>query len=386
MLADGVLDLSKTEPGKTCAIPLPQSWLQLRSFGSDECWATVSFTLKSGRAWADKGHEIAWFQQFLNGVASPASRPHSIPKELPEITVKSSPRTFSITGKDFSISFDRGFGRLDAWCHRGQRILAPQDRSSSSANCRVGFWRPPTDNDDAWQTKQWKHWGLDNLTVQNRSIKLFTTSSCEVMVKSVSYISPPILAWGFLVDTEYRIRGDGSLHIKVHIKPEGSCPATLPRIGWEFKLPITFDHAAWFGLGSGESYHDKKSAQKVGIYRASIDDLHTPYEVPQENGNRMDTRWLEILDAGGVGFKATMKGSQRTPDMFHFAASRYSARELERARHAPDLKKDDAVHLRLDLDVAGVGTGACGPATNQEDLVKCEEAEFEIYLEPVLGS
>ncbi len=80
-----------------------------------------------------------------------------------------------------------------------------------------------------------------------------------------------------------------------------------------------------------------------------------------------------------------MRGGNRTPGLFHFAASRYSAREVERVRHAPELKKDSVVHLRLDLDVAGVGTGACGPATKEEDLVKCEEVEFEIFLEPVFG-
>jgi hypothetical protein len=98
----------------------------------------------------------------------------------------------------------------------------------------------------------------------------------------------------------------------------------------------------------------------------------------------METRWLKMLDARGVGFKATLKGGSKTPDLFHFAASRYSAEELERAKHGPELKRDDVVHLRLDVDVSGVGTGACGPSTKETDLVKCEELAFEVWLEPVL--
>jgi len=300
---------------------------------------------------------------------------------IPKLSSTISSRSFKVRGDDFSLEFDRSFGHLKSWTHGGCELLHHDVESSSPF--QLGFWRPPTDNDASWQTATWKHWGLDSLTVQNRSFEFYRISDGEVQVTSTAYISPPILAWGFLVETTYQVLGNGHVIVKVHMMPKGAFPTNLPRAGWDIKLSKSLDRAEWFGLGPGESYNDKKSAQKVGIYRASAEELHTPYDIPQENGNRVDTRWVKILNTRGVGFKASLSGSKRSPGLFQWAASRYPALELERTKHEAELEKDDKIHFRLDVDVAGVGTGACGPGTNEVDKVKCEEMEFEIRLQPV---
>ena len=46
----------------------------------------------------------------------------------------------------------------------------------------------------------------------------------------------------------------------------------------------------WQGLGPSKAYPDKRSASRIGVW--SIDpvaELQTPYEGPQENGNRIAT-------------------------------------------------------------------------------------------------
>jgi beta-galactosidase len=42
-----------------------------------------------------------------------------------------------------------------------------------------------------------------------------------------------------------------------------------------------------------------------------------------------------------------------------------------------------ATVLRLDAKVAGVGTGACGPAVREDLLVKTEEMKFGFVLEAI---
>ncbi|KAK9248425.1 galactose mutarotase-like domain-containing protein [Lipomyces tetrasporus] len=83
-------------------------------------------------------------------------------------------------------------------------------------------------------------------------------------------------------------------------------PKDLRHIGWEFS--IAKDVAAegngivsWFGKGPGESYPDKCDAARVGIFEKAIKDLDTMYEVPQENGNRMGTRWAYIRSSASRG-------------------------------------------------------------------------------------
>lgn len=87
----------------------------------------------------------------------------------------------------------------------------------------------------------------------------------------------------------------------MHLKPHGPIPADLPRIRLDVRLVDELDNTLWFGLGPGEAYADKKRAQKVGIYNATTAELHTPYEVPQKGGNRMETWWLRVHDSRGWG-------------------------------------------------------------------------------------
>ncbi|KIX07814.1 uncharacterized protein Z518_02468 [Rhinocladiella mackenziei CBS 650.93] len=395
LLAAGELEMGNIKPGHIGTIALPQTALQYRSYARSQCWIIVTFTLKNSCAWADVGHEVAWFQHQLNEKTSlPFLRNLDFNQVgTSRLTMSTCRQSLTVHGEDFSITFDQSYGHISSWVSKGVELLHHPQRSSLESPFQLGFWRPPTDNDAAWQTGTWKHWGLHRLTTQKRSLDIHRASNGDMQLKAVTYTSPPMLAWGFHVETIYSVSGhDGAVSIKTHIKPKGPSPKNLPRVGWDIQLSkkAGFDHAIWFGLGPGESYRDKKSAQKVGIYCASLDDLHTPYEVPQENGNRMDTRWVKILDQRAHGVRATMRtGVDATArkssagSLFHFAVSRYSAAELERARHAPELVEGDAVYLRLDADVSGVGTAACGPGIKDEDLVKCEDYEFELLLEPV---
>lgn len=248
-----------------------------------------------------------------------------------------------------------------------------------------GFWRAPTDNDVPEMLPYWNRFGVDALTSQLRSCT-FTqdASTSSIRIETHTYVAPPILAWGFHINTTYTVLPTGSLSITYKMKPEGAHPTVIPRIGLNVNLTRRLDTATWNGPGPGESYPDKKSSQALGIYTLPIEALQTPYEVPQENGNRVDTRWVELCDIGGSGVRAsaieTQAGSGKT---FCWAASRHSAEELTRAKHPCDLKEENATLWRVDYEVAGVGSAACGPRVAPEHEVECRELEFGFKFEAI---
>ena len=158
-------------------------------------------------------------------------------------------------------------------------------------------------------------------------------------------------------------------------------------MGLDLYLADSLDNATWFGRGPGESYADKKESQKMGLYKADTAQLHTPYEVPQEGGNRLDTRWLRMADGRGWGLKAirtvkTTDSDELQSAPFQWVASRYSAQMIEDAKHPCDLVTEQAVRLRLDVASAGVGTGACGPRALEQYQVPCEESVISFCLQP----
>jgi beta-galactosidase len=207
----------------------------------------------------------------------------------------------------------------------------------------------------------------------------------RIRITTESWLGPPVLAWGFVATTIYTITGAGHLLVSVHLKPKGSMPADLPRMGLDLRLADTFDNAKWHGLGPGESYADKKRSQKMGIYKATMEQLHTPYEVPQEGGNRSDTRWLQLSDNRGWGIKVSRSSVDTDKDTgttFQWVASRYSAKQIETAKHPCDLVPGKTVLVRIDAECSGVGTGACGPTTLEKYLVPCEERKFQFEFAP----
>lgn len=363
----------KVAPGKKCAITLPNSPAQTHI--QSERWLTITFHLKTSTAWADAGHELAWMQfAFPNPIQSVVP---STLSSTSNIDVATSQTRLVVNGSDFSFVFDRTRGCLTQWKSTSSINAEPKQVLISSI--LPGIWRAPTDNDVPRDLKYYRRFGVDAMTSQLRSLDV-KNSSNNVKVTCTTFLSPPILNWGFETTTTYLISSSGTLSVKVNLKPSGSMPKTLPRVGIDLRLRDSLDQAEWFGIGPGEAYADKRSSQKLGIYSATVDELHTSYDVPQENGNRMDTRWVKMTDVFGAGVKATPVGN---PKAFQWAAGRHSPFVLENARHPSDLVKENEVLWRLDAEAAGVGSAACGPGIKEEFQVKCDEKEFEFHFERV---
>lgn len=386
VVAAGTLDIPDIQPGKTGTLPLPP--VPPRKGESSEQWLTVTFTTKHASAWSDANYEIAWFQHRLG---SSPSVDRIAPTTTFPVTLTSTKAQHTITGTDFTISFSRTTGSLTAWRIHQQDILSP-----SSPALTPSFWRPPTDNDIPHDLGEWRRYGLDTLTstLRQQTVKQVNDSTIEIVTDA--FLSPPILAWGFQTTTTYRITGDGALTVHSHIRPTGAKPKDLPRVGFDLYLADRLDKTAWFGLGPGEAYADKRNSQKVGVYSATTAELHTPYEVPQEGGNRMDTRWLRLGDERGWGLRVirdtTGSGSSSataspsgSDGLFQWLATRYSPEDIEKAAHANELVPDSQVRVRLDVASCGVGTGACGPTTLDKYRVPCEETEFGFRIEPFIG-
>ncbi|KAL3463530.1 glycosyl hydrolases family 2, TIM barrel domain-containing protein [Aspergillus heterothallicus] len=375
----GALDLPEIKAGQTGQVKFPRSFFYKKTPGT-ETWLTVTFSTKHSSAWSEAGYEIAWFQHRLD-FADIAAAP-SLKVGFP-VTTKETKSHYIITGTDFSFTFSRTTGNLTSWLAQGRKLLA----ETVNGTLTPGFWRPPTDNDIPYDLGEWRRYGLDTLTSSLRSINLTQLDASTIEIKTTSFISPPILAWGYETATTYRITGEGALSVHTKLKPTGSKPKDVPRVGLDLILDDNLDTAAWFGLGPGEAYADKKRSQKTGVYKATTAELHTPYEVPQEGGNRMETRWLRVGDGRGWGVKVTRESS--SPDgsedtLFDWVATRYSAEAFEKAKHANELVAEKQVRVRLDVQTCGVGTGACGPITLDKYRVPCEEREFGFRLESVL--
>ncbi|TDD30586.1 DUF4981 domain-containing protein [Kribbella turkmenica] len=320
-----------------------------------ERWLTVRAVLAKDQPWAAAGHEVAWAQFQLVAAASPEQS--AVPGAV-------------VSRGDL---LEVGGGEFDVRTGRLRRLFGmPVDWP------RLDLWRAPTDNDNGQggknsATVEWRAAGLDRLKHRVDAVE----AGQELVVRS--RVAPDGLGSAVAVTYTWRAVADG-LRLTVHVVPEGEWQGTAitprcgswPRLGVRMAVPAAVQNVRWFGGGPGEAYADSREAARVGRYACTVDELQTPYVVPQENGSRIDVRWAELTDAEGNGLR--VEGAP----YFQLTARRWTTEELERARHRSDLVPGDRVHLNLDLAQHGLGSASCGPAATADHTLEVAERTFTL--------
>jgi beta-galactosidase len=183
--------------------------------------------------------------------------------------------------------------------------------------------------------------------------------------------APPARRSG--VVTRYSWTADSSgLTATIQVEPQGEWPIAVPRLGFALELAREVDTVEWFG-GDREAYADSRSGSVVGRYTASLEDLHTPYARPQENGQRLDVDWA-VLSGPGASLRIS---GQPT---FGLTVSRYSTRQLTEALHEGQLEPENNVFVHVDLGQNGLGTASCGPGVQPAYELWMRPSTFTLHL------
>jgi beta-galactosidase len=146
-----------------------------------------------------------------------------------------------------------------------------------------------------------------------------------------------------------------------------------------------FDKIQWFGRGPHESYWDRKSGARVGLWTGTVWDQYHPYIRPQENGNRTDVRWLSLTNAEGHGLLVV---GDPTLDFsaHHFLPEDFDPGPQKRQRHTIDLERRDLVTLNLDYRQMGVGGDTSwGARPHPQYTLPAREYDYRFRLRPYSG-
>jgi beta-galactosidase len=160
------------------------------------------------------------------------------------------------------------------------------------------------------------------------------------------------------------------------VTPDGGWTLPLPRLGLRMALPGEFEYVEWFGLGPGEAYRDSRRAARMGRFRATVDELQTPYVFPQENGNRADVRWLTLRNGTGAGLAVTGE------PVIDITARRWTSEALDAARHPIDLQPEERIWLNLDYGQNGLGSASCGPGVLPAHQLPAVRSTFTVTFRP----
>ncbi len=332
------LDIAPREE-KDYSIPMPKIDAQ----PGVEYWLNVSFALKHETPWAPMGHEIGWDQFKL-----PLSKPKAEDKPaIAALEVKDDDETATISGKGFSVRFDKKAGVLAEYRYHGVTVL---ERGPVP-----DFWRAPTNNDRG----AWKVFRASAVANKSLDIELWREAGPRWDVKEVrvdkvdaSTVKIAVRAGlpvvGAAYAMTYTVHGDGTIQVECSYKPGTEKLAMMPRFGTELVVAPGFENIAWYGRGPKETLVDR-AFERIGVYRSTVDKEWVEYMRPQENGNKTDVRWVKLTNAAGVGIVAT--GSAP----LNVTARHYTKTDMERAGYTFQMKRHPEMYLNLDGAQMGAG-------------------------------
>ena len=298
---------------------------------------TVSFWLKEDMSWADAGHEVAFGQKIYKKI--PAFHASEKP-----IRVVHGKVNIGVKGEDFDCLFSMLSGGLVSYRYAGKEMIEKIPMPN--------FWRAPVDNDNgSMAPARYAQWKIASMYISHRNGGMFDNVPTKVEEKdntvtvTYTYFMPTTPAGKCQVS--YTVFGDGTIETKLMYDPVEGLP-DMPEFGMMFQFNADYDNLTWYGMGSEETYADRRHGAKLGIYSNKVADNMAKYLVPQECGNKVGVRYARIADAKG-------RGMMFEGDELSFSALPYTPHELENAAHVYELPQVHHTIVRVALAQMGVG-------------------------------
>jgi beta-galactosidase len=338
-LAEGTLALA-LPPGASREVVVPIG--RHAAMPGAERRLLLSFRLSRDATWGKAGHEVAWEQIDVTprAAARPSARSVSTP-----LAQRDEGDAVTVEGRGFSYRFDKTLGTLSSLKVDGRELLVRGPLPS--------VWRAPIWNETEtdWGPKpivnQWRDAGLDRLRhVVSRFDVSRAGESVRVTVESTARGEGGTASFENRV--VFTVSPDGEIRIEHGLRPSGPMPAWLPRVGLQLKVAKDLRRFSWYGRGPFETYPDRKTGGKVGVYSGAVGEQYEPHLVPQDYGNKTDVRWAALSD-GEVGL--LVAGGEP----LNVSAQVHDTDALARALYPPQVREDEAVTLNLDHRVTGVG-------------------------------
>ena len=370
-IMDGTLPTPNLSPGERGSVTVPYEYDRLTK--GKEYVVRLSFVLKKDTLWANRGFELAWDQAVLTSlldqpIKQDGSQDGPSANRKPLVTLRST-EGVEVTGNGFKVVLDTQ-GNLSSYEVGGRALI--------SSPLKPNFWRAPTDNDNGnkMRNRLGAAWADTGSNLQGVTVVEERLSNGAIRLTAKARLKDN----ESLLTRNYTIGETGEVLVEAAFI-RGKIREELPRFGMQMQLPGQFDTISWYGRGPLETYWDRKTGGKLGIFSGNIMSQIHHYVRPQENGNKTDVRWIAFTDADGTGLLA------RGLPLIEASAWPYDQADLEAATHDYQLPHRGEITVNLDFRQMGVGgDDSWGAMTHREYQLTQNQYSYTFLLTPYQGT
>ncbi|WP_195985545.1 glycoside hydrolase family 2 TIM barrel-domain containing protein [Clostridium sp. D33t1_170424_F3] len=308
-----------------------------------EYYVNFTITLKDGTLWAEAGHEIA-HEQFQVPANAPAAAPVISAKEV-VIDQDSDADVIKVIGEDFSFELDKATGAMQNYLYKGSLLIEKGPAPD--------FWRARNSNDVGSLDGDWQK-ANKNITVAENGVSVSQKRDGRKVITTNLILND---AKGAKETVVYTIDGSGVVTVTLSLDARGTGLGSIMKVGSTMTLPAGFNDIRWYGDGPSESYTDRRSYAKVGLYDYTVDESFYPFVDPQTSGNYSGVKWMALT--GAEQENGVLVASYEDVEA---SALRFTMDELDEARHPFELPDPDGkTYFHVDLISRGIGNASCGP-------------------------
>lgn len=312
---------------------------------SDEFWIDISVTTKNDTEMVPAGSEVS-YAQFAVNKAAPKTREQV---NGSNVTVKDNGDAYSVKGENFEFLLNKSTGAMQSYSFEGKTLI----ENGPSPN----FWRGYTENDNnSGNYKLFdKNWQKADGNVKVEDISISENGNAQKVI-TVTLRFPD--AGNTVQKTIYTVNGNGEVKVSISVDATKSGMGNFLRIGSAMILPDGFEDVTWYGNGPYETYNDRNSCGRKGIWNNTVSGMFYPYIKADDSGNLTDVRWISVKNkSAGAELLIEASGSVEA-EALHFTPD-----DLNSANHVYELTPRKETILNINYGSMGTGTATCGPGT-----------------------
>ena len=362
---EGTVSDVDVAPQTTGTIKVPFEMPDKIDAGS-EFYLNISVTLKKATDWAEEGAEMSYVQ-----IAVPVTVEQSAPAVSDkDVTVTEEDGAYQVEGENFSFTIDGSTGTMENYTYDGEVLV----EKGPSPN----FWRGRVENDynaGSWGTFDTK-WKTAADTINVESIETAENESGQQVI--TANLTLPNAGNTSVVMT-YTINGDGQITVNMKVDATQSGMGAFLRVGSMMTLPAGFEDVAWYGNGPVETFNDRATNARQGIYENTVSKFFFPFMAVDDCGSLTDVKWIQVKnDNGDNGLLVAAS------DTVEASALHFTPNDLDAVDHPYKLTPRDETILSVNYGSLGTGGATCGQAPlSQYQLPNNKVYEWEYTMMPI---
>jgi len=318
-----------------------------KSLAGDEFFLDMSVKVRTGSDMLPKGTEISYGQipVTVNGTTAKFN------KGTEAVSVTDNSSSYNVSGKNFSFTIDKSTGTIKNYTYNGATLITEGPTPN--------FWRGYVENDNngggwakafdtAWRSAM-EGARCDGVNVSNG------TSGSEKII--AAHLTLPKVG-STKVDITYTVHGDGSVDVEFRVDGTRAGLGNYLRVGSIMKLPSGAEKLTWYGNGPVETFNDRKTNGRMGVWESTVSDMFYPFMKADDCGNLTDLKWIAVQNEKRSASILVAADGKVEGSALHFTPE-----DLMRADHPYKLKPRKETILSVDYGSMGTGSATCGQAT-----------------------